>query len=61
MSRLYLYDAIVLSVFSLWDDIAEIGHYLKSLGQLIATLFVKIVQRPVLPVVGHGALDRIYE
>ena len=36
----YLLGSIVLFVFGLWDDIAEIGHYPKFLGQLIAALFV---------------------
>ena len=36
----YLFGAIVLFVFGLWDDISEIGHYPKFLGQLFATLFV---------------------
>ena len=36
----YLFGAIVLFVFGLWDDISEIGHYPKFLGQLIAALCV---------------------
>ena len=36
----YLLGAIVLFVFGLWDDISEIGHYPKFLGQLIAALCV---------------------
>ncbi len=36
----YLFGAMVLFVFGLWDDISEIGHYPKFLGQLFATLFV---------------------
>lgn len=36
----YLSGAMVLFVFGLWDDIAEIGHYPKFVGQFIAALFV---------------------
>jgi len=36
----YLLGAVVLFVFGLWDDISEIGHYPKFLGQLIAALCV---------------------
>jgi len=36
----YLFGAMVLFVFGLWDDIAEIGHYPKFVGQFIAALFV---------------------
>jgi len=38
----YLFGAIVLFVFGLWDDISEIGHYPKFLGQLVAALFVVV-------------------
>jgi UDP-GlcNAc:undecaprenyl-phosphate GlcNAc-1-phosphate transferase len=36
----YLLGALVLFVFGVWDDICEIGHYAKFLGQLIAALIV---------------------
>ena len=36
----YLAGAMVLFIFGLWDDISEIGHYPKFLGQLVAALFV---------------------
>ena len=36
----YLLGAVILFVFGLWDDVSEIGHYPKFLGQLIAVLIV---------------------
>jgi UDP-GlcNAc:undecaprenyl-phosphate GlcNAc-1-phosphate transferase len=42
----YVFGAVVLLGFGTWDDIREVGHYPKFLGQLIA----------VLPVVTYGGL-----
>jgi UDP-GlcNAc:undecaprenyl-phosphate GlcNAc-1-phosphate transferase len=36
----YALGAVVIFIFGLWDDISEIGHYPKFLGQLIAVLIV---------------------
>jgi UDP-GlcNAc:undecaprenyl-phosphate GlcNAc-1-phosphate transferase len=36
----YLLGAFVLFVFGVWDDIFEIGHYTKFVGQLIAALIL---------------------
>lgn len=36
----YLFGAIVLLVFGLWDDSRELGHYVKFIGQFIAVLAV---------------------
>jgi UDP-GlcNAc:undecaprenyl-phosphate GlcNAc-1-phosphate transferase len=42
----YLFGAIVLLIFGAWDDIRELGHYAKFIGQLIA----------VVPIVYYGDL-----
>lgn len=42
----YIFGALVLLVFGVWDDIKELGHYVKFIGQLIA----------VVPVVYYGDL-----
>jgi UDP-GlcNAc:undecaprenyl-phosphate GlcNAc-1-phosphate transferase len=42
----YLFGAIVLLVFGVWDDICELGHYTKFIGQFLA----------VVAVVYHGEL-----
>ena len=42
----YLFGAVVLLIFGVWDDIQELGHYTKFVGQLIA----------VVPVVYYGDL-----
>lgn len=34
----YLFGAIVLLIFGVWDDIHELGHYTKFIGQLIAVV-----------------------
>ena len=36
----YLFGAVVLLVFGLWDDSRELGHYIKFIGQFIAVLAV---------------------
>ncbi len=36
----YLFGALALFFFGVWDDIFEIGHYAKFAGQLIAALIV---------------------
>ena len=36
----YLFGALVLLGFGLWDDSRELGHYVKFVGQLIAVLAV---------------------
>ncbi|HEC05346.1 MAG TPA: undecaprenyl/decaprenyl-phosphate alpha-N-acetylglucosaminyl 1-phosphate transferase [Thiolapillus brandeum] len=36
----YLLGALVLLVFGVWDDIKELGHYVKFVGQFIAVLLV---------------------
>jgi UDP-GlcNAc:undecaprenyl-phosphate GlcNAc-1-phosphate transferase len=36
----YLVGAIVLLIFGVWDDIKELGHYAKFIGQFIAALLV---------------------
>jgi UDP-GlcNAc:undecaprenyl-phosphate/decaprenyl-phosphate GlcNAc-1-phosphate transferase len=38
----YVYGACVLFIFGLWDDVYEIGHYPKFVGQFIAALIVII-------------------
>jgi UDP-GlcNAc:undecaprenyl-phosphate GlcNAc-1-phosphate transferase len=42
MSLAYVYGACVLFIFGLWDDVFEISHYPKFIGQLIAALIVVI-------------------
>jgi len=36
----YLFGAMVLLFFGVWDDICELGHYVKFIGQLIAAIAV---------------------
>ena len=36
----YLMGSVVLLVFGIWDDIRELGHYVKFVGQFIAVLTV---------------------
>ena len=40
LSQAYIIGTLVLFVFGLWDDIFEIGHYTKFLGQLLAVSIV---------------------
>ena len=40
ITHAYVLGALVLFVFGLWDDSAEIGHYPKFLGQFIAVAIV---------------------
>ena len=40
LSQAYVFGASVLFIFGLWDDVFEIGHYPKFIGQIIAALFV---------------------
>lgn len=36
----YYIGAMVLLIFGIWDDIAELGHYVKFIGQFIAAILV---------------------
>ncbi len=36
----YLMGSVVLLVFGIWDDVRELGHYVKFIGQFIAVLVV---------------------
>jgi UDP-GlcNAc:undecaprenyl-phosphate/decaprenyl-phosphate GlcNAc-1-phosphate transferase len=36
----FLFGSVVLLVFGVWDDIAELGHYVKFIGQIIAVIAV---------------------
>ena len=36
----YLFGALILLVFGLWDDSRELGHYVKFIGQFVAVLAV---------------------
>ncbi|MFQ5644634.1 MAG: glycosyltransferase family 4 protein [Thiogranum sp.] len=36
----YLAGSVVLLVFGIWDDVRELGHYVKFIGQFIAVLAV---------------------
>jgi UDP-GlcNAc:undecaprenyl-phosphate GlcNAc-1-phosphate transferase len=36
----YLLGAIVLLIFGVWDDIKELGHYAKFIGQFIAVVLI---------------------
>ena len=36
----FLFGSVVLLVFGVWDDIAELGHYIKFTGQIIAVIAV---------------------
>lgn len=38
--RAYVFGALVLFVFGIWDDSHELGHYVKFIGQFIAVLTV---------------------
>ncbi|MGD8673304.1 MAG: MraY family glycosyltransferase [Thiogranum sp.] len=40
LSQAYVYGASVLFIFGLWDDVFEIGHYPKFIGQVVAALIV---------------------
>ncbi len=40
LSQAYVYGASVLFLFGLWDDVFEIGHYPKFIGQVVAALIV---------------------
>ena len=40
LSQAYVYGASVLFLFGLWDDVFEIGHYPKFVGQVVAALIV---------------------
>lgn len=55
LSQAYVYGASVLFIFGLWDDVFEIGHYPKFIGQVIAALIVilygdlYVIRFPFLP------------
>lgn len=36
----YYVGALILLVFGVWDDIAELGHYVKFIGQFLAAILV---------------------
>src|SRR3990172_4461696 len=40
LSGAYLFGALVLLAFGVWDDIQELGHYGKFIGQFIAVIAV---------------------
>jgi len=40
VSQAYIIGTLILFVFGLWDDMFEIGHYAKFLGQLVAVSIV---------------------
>ncbi len=40
LSGAYLFGALVLLAFGVWDDIKELGHYVKFIGQFIAVIAV---------------------
>jgi UDP-GlcNAc:undecaprenyl-phosphate/decaprenyl-phosphate GlcNAc-1-phosphate transferase len=40
LSQAYVYGASVVFLFGLWDDVFEIGHYSKFIGQVAAALIV---------------------
>ena len=40
LSGAYLFGALVLLVFGVWDDVCELGHYVKFIGQFIAVAAV---------------------
>lgn len=40
LSGAYLFGALVLLAFGVWDDIQELGHYVKFIGQFIAVIVV---------------------
>ena len=46
LSLTYVFGALVLLIFGVWDDVKELGHYVKFIGQFIA----------VVPVVYYGDL-----
>ncbi|VAW75254.1 Undecaprenyl-phosphate alpha-N-acetylglucosaminyl 1-phosphate transferase [hydrothermal vent metagenome] len=55
LSQAYVYGGSVLFLFGLWDDVFEVGHYPKFIGQVAAALTVilfgelYVVQLPFLP------------
>ena len=40
LSGAYLFGALVLLAFGAWDDIQELGHYVKFIGQFVAVITV---------------------
>lgn len=36
----YIVGSLVLLIFGVWDDIAELGHYVKFIGQFLAAILV---------------------
>lgn len=40
LSGAYLFGALVLLAFGVWDDIQELGHYVKFIGQFVAVIAV---------------------
>ena len=36
----FIFGCVVLLVFGIWDDIAELGHYVKFIGQFLAAITV---------------------
>ena len=56
----FLFGALVLLVFGIWDDARELGHYVKFIGQFIAVLVViyygdlYVTRLPFLPMESIG-------
>lgn len=40
LSGAYLFGALILLIFGVWDDIQELGHYVKFIGQFAAVIAV---------------------
>lgn len=36
----YIFGSIILFIFGVWDDVKELGHYVKFIGQFIAVIVV---------------------
>ncbi len=55
----YIFGAVVLTVFGLWDDRKELGHYVKFVGQIIAVVpvvYIGDLYVSHFPLVGEGAV-----
>jgi len=58
----YLMGSVVLLVFGIWDDVRELGHYVKFIGQFIAVLAVVFhgdLYVTHLPFMGMDPIDEI--
>jgi len=59
----FLMGAIVLLVFGIWDDVKELGHYVKFVGQFIAALLVVYhgnLYVTQLPFIDSAAIDESF-